>query len=60
MARLTERTEANVPAASTRVAPAVASDAIVAQSVMAIEATGAMKWVPGADQAGGTPAYSPS
>jgi len=33
-ARLAERTEANVPTASTRVAPAVASDAIVAQSVM--------------------------
>jgi hypothetical protein len=29
-ARLAERTEAKVPAASTRVAPAVASDAVVA------------------------------
>jgi alanine dehydrogenase len=36
-ARMAERTEANVPAASTSVAPAVASDAIVAQSVMPIE-----------------------
>src|SRR5262245_5233423 len=33
-ARLAERTEAKVPAASTRVAPAVASDEMVAQSVM--------------------------
>src|SRR5919108_5658035 len=33
-ARLAERTEAKVPAASTSVAPAVPSDAIVAQSVM--------------------------
>src|SRR6266536_4680441 len=33
-ARLAERTEANVPTASTSVAPAVASDEMVAQSVM--------------------------
>src|SRR5262245_823613 len=33
-ARLAERTEANVPTASSSVAPAVASDEIVAQSAM--------------------------